>query len=264
MSEIRILDLDQFQMDPEVQTRMLFNDAPLEVFRELYCEEGPEALPPVVVFHDPDDVYWLADGHYRVLAARAEFGEKWECVLPADVREGTKRDAALFAAAANAKHGQPLSALDKRRVVRRLLKDPEWSLWSDREIARHTGTSHVFVGSQRKELEREAQMASGNGYQMSSPTRTVQRGGTTYPMHTGNIGHAQSVTPRQDNDDGMEAVITGGLDDLMDAWREANYAARRTFREWMLARPIEDYGPITTSEDTQRYNADIAKACGLA
>ena len=31
---------------------------------------------------------------------------------------------------------------DKRRAVVALLEDPEWSAWSDREIARRSGSHH--------------------------------------------------------------------------------------------------------------------------
>jgi hypothetical protein len=34
---------------------------------------------------------------------------------------------------------------DKRRAVLTLLNDPEWSKWSDREIARLCAVSHEFV-----------------------------------------------------------------------------------------------------------------------
>jgi hypothetical protein len=262
-----MLDLDLFSFGNDIMTREVLECEPLELFRELYREEGPEALPPVVVFHDADDVFWVADGHYRIVAARDALSKNGPRVLPADVREGTKRDAILFACGANAQHGQPLAAHEKRIVVRRLLKDAEWSQWSDRQIARRTGTSHVFVGGMRKALEQEA-AASGSDYQIATPTRTVQRGSMTYQMHTANIGHAQSapIVPASkidddDQDNGMEAIITEGLDELMDAWREASHAARRTFRDWVLARPIEDYGPVTPSEETQRNSAVIAQVC---
>jgi hypothetical protein len=49
-------------------------------------------FPPVVVFHDGTD-HWLADGFHRLLAH-----EKAGLVdILADVRQGTKRDALLFA-----------------------------------------------------------------------------------------------------------------------------------------------------------------------
>jgi hypothetical protein len=261
-----MIDLDWFQIDPDIQTRELHDYELLGLFRELYREYGPEALPPVVVFHDSDDVYWLADGHYRVIAAREALSKEGPRALMAELRLGSKRDAILYAAGANAKHGQPLAPHEKRRVVRRLLEDPEWKQWSDREIARHTGVSHVLVGAVRKMIALEA-AASGNALQIAAPTVTVQRGGTTYQMRTANIGRAHSVpnatTPNKDDvDDGMEAVVTEGFDRLQNAWRAATYEARRAFRDWVSERPMEDYGPVrTSSEHTERFSTVIAQVC---
>ena len=57
---------------------------------------------------------WLADGHYRVKAARAALSSReGPRTLPAEVHAGTKRDAILYAAGANAKHGQPLTSHER-------------------------------------------------------------------------------------------------------------------------------------------------------
>ena len=210
--------------------------------------DDPQELPPVVVFWDGEGVYWLADGHYRYRAA-LEAGHR---KIRAEVREGTKRDAILYAAGAN-KHGQTLSSAEKRWVVERLLTDDEWRQWSDREIARHTGTSHVFVGDVRKALELEAPR-SGNGLQIASTTRTVKRGDTTYQMDTANIGHVAGG-------DGMEVVVTKGLDKLKNAWQAASPPARRSFREWVVTQPLEDLPVGVLSEKTKRFNDVIAQAC---
>jgi hypothetical protein len=53
---------------------------------------------------------------------------------------------------ANASHGLPLTADEKRAAVQRLLDDPEWRDWSDREIARRTGVSAPTVGRLRQAL----------------------------------------------------------------------------------------------------------------
>jgi hypothetical protein len=46
--------------------------------------------------------------------------------VDADVFEGTRRDAVLYAVGANAKHGLRRTNADKRYSVKLLLSDPEW------------------------------------------------------------------------------------------------------------------------------------------
>jgi hypothetical protein len=268
--------LDLIRCDEEIQTRDVLKGEYLERLKELFREDGPHALPPVVLFRDNNGVYWLADGGYRYTAACEVFSLEGPRALLAEVRQGTKRDAILYAAEANAKHGRGLSNDEKRRVVERLLKDHEWSGWPDRAIARHTGTSHVFVGRIRKELELAAKQptieaASGNCYQMpAEPTRivTVQRGDSTYEMDVSDRGRAASTPPmpfssdvKQDDHDGLEVTITKGLDRLKNAWKYASPAARCAFREWVMTQPVEDSSAVGASEKTQRNSAVIAEVC---
>jgi hypothetical protein len=101
-------------------------------------------FPPLVLYHDGSD-YWLADGFHRYHAMDG-------CGLtsvPCEVRQGTRRDAILFSVGANAAHGLRRTNEDKRRAVLRLLDDPEWSGWSDREIARTCQVSPDLVGKLR-------------------------------------------------------------------------------------------------------------------
>lgn len=140
------------------------------------------SLPPVTVFFDGRD-YWLADGFHRHSAHLF-------LSLPdieADVREGSKRDAILFAVGANASHGLRRTNADKRRAVEALLKDEEWSVWSDREIARRSCTSAPLVARVREEVtvKSYSEDTAGN----TSSERTFQtKHGTQATMQTANIG----------------------------------------------------------------------------
>jgi transposase-like protein len=98
---------------------------------------------------------------------------------PAILRSGPRRDAIVHAAGANADHGLRRTNADKRRAVETLLRDGEWSQWSDREIARRCQVSAPLVGNIRREL-------SVNGLQIET-TRKVERGGKTYEMETSKI-----------------------------------------------------------------------------
>jgi hypothetical protein len=51
--------------------------------------------------------------------------------ISADVREGSRRDAILYAVGANASHGLKRTNRDQRNAVMLLLKDPEWGRRQD-------------------------------------------------------------------------------------------------------------------------------------
>ena len=119
----------------------------LEYEEAIKAASGAWPFPAVVVYHDGAK-YWLADGFHRVNAAhRAGLTS-----VPAEVRAGTRRDAILHAAGANASHGLRRTNEDKRRAVEVLLRDEEWSQWSDGAIAKACGVSDRFVGDLSKKL----------------------------------------------------------------------------------------------------------------
>jgi uncharacterized protein (DUF3820 family) len=112
--------------------------------------DGPLVLPPVVAFFD-GETYWLADGYHRLEAHQvARFPE-----IRVQVQHGSCRDAILYACGANETHGLRRTNADKRRAVRTLLEDDEWSGWSDREIARRCAVSPPLVALVREQLQRE-------------------------------------------------------------------------------------------------------------
>jgi hypothetical protein len=130
------------------------------------------------VFFDEVE-YWLADGFHRIIAAAAI--DRTE--IAADVREGTRRDAILFAVGCNAAHGLKRTNRDKRNAINKMLTDPIVCLnddgvpWSDSDIARRCLVDHKTVAACRPKDH------LGN-----SQDRAVTRGGTTYTMNTAAIG----------------------------------------------------------------------------
>jgi hypothetical protein len=103
-------------------------------------------FPPVDVFHDSETgENHLAGGAHRHASAGLE--------IFANVHDGTKRDAIIFAATENATHGLPRTNEDKRLAVTALLTDEEWVVNADMVIAKHAGVTQPFVGSVRSDLE---------------------------------------------------------------------------------------------------------------
>ncbi|MER8653453.1 hypothetical protein [Mesorhizobium sp. M0847] len=140
------INLDLIQNDPDLQMRTAGLDVGVVTDYAEAMADGAE-FPPAVLFFD-GEAYWPGDGFHRIEAAR----RTGRATISADVRQGSKRDAILFAVGANASHGLRRTTADKRRSVLAMLRDPEWSRQSDREIGKRCAVDHKTVGSIRREI----------------------------------------------------------------------------------------------------------------
>lgn len=170
--ELHRLPLFAIRIDGDTQLREETRTDIVQAYAE--DMQAGDIFPPITVFNDGIS-NWLADGYHRYFAVQAcGLGE-----ITAHVRQGTRRDALLYAAEANRKHGLSFSNKDKRRIVTLFLNDREWSQWSDREIARRCGVSNTFVSSQRAQLST-----------VDSEMRTyTTRHGTQATMNVARIGN---------------------------------------------------------------------------
>lgn len=160
------LIMDDIITDAGTQMRVKLSNEAVESYMEA-------ETPPVKVFCDGDR-YYLADGFHRFEAKLRLESDTIDC----DVEEGTLRDAILYAVQSNADHGVRRSNADKRKAVTSLLKDSEWSQWSDREIARQCQVHHSFVAKIRK---------SSGGYIATSEKRKAPDGKSYPATHPENI-----------------------------------------------------------------------------
>jgi hypothetical protein len=139
-----LLITTDLRTDGDTQPRDRLDDAVVKRYAEAMAAglwDFAKSSTPITIFFDGEN-HWVADGFHRVAAAKkARLDE-----IDVDVRQGGQRDAILYSAGANATHGLPRSKEDKRRAVSRLLDDPEWVKWSDREIARRCCVTPTFVG----------------------------------------------------------------------------------------------------------------------
>lgn len=174
------LPLDQIRIDGGTQARAGLDDATVAEYAESWLtlshkQNGFLEMPLIVVYHDGES-YWLADGFHRVEAYKRFVHGPSASASPhairAEVRQGTRRDAVLYACGANSTHGLRRTNADKRRAIVTILEDHEWQQWSDSEIARRCAVDHKTVANVRAELY------PGN----SQDSRTVARSGTTYQM----------------------------------------------------------------------------------
>lgn len=138
----KLIRLSEIRIDGGTQPRTVIDEELVSEYSN--CVDD---LPPITVFHDGVDI-WLADGFHRFFAHnKAGKGE-----IRADIRTGTQRDAILFSVGVNADHGKRRTNEDKRKAVLTLLKDEEWSKWSNRQIAKACKVSPGFVDIIRKDL----------------------------------------------------------------------------------------------------------------
>ncbi len=182
-------DIARIKATPEAQPRVALHYPTVEQYRE--CLRDGVELDPVVVFFDETD-NWLADGFHRLEAYRAEDRTQ----IPVIVKNGTKRDAILYSVGANAKHGLPRTAEDKRRAVMVLLGDPEWGQKSDRWIAETAAVSHTLVQSLRASTGNSASSTGRQGKdgrtrklpeRKSEPRREAPPASERVPKNTGPV-----------------------------------------------------------------------------
>lgn len=176
------LPMRDIRTDGGTQARVSLHESVQADYAQVLRDGG--TLPAVTVFDDGATV-WLADGFHRLGAHRLAGAVEIDC----EVRFGALRDAMLFAAGANARHGLRRSNQDKRHAVAMLLADATLSTWSDNAIANACGVSHPFVGDVRRAMLKPLQerpLACAATQQ--DAIRIVTRKGKTFGQNTANIG----------------------------------------------------------------------------
>jgi hypothetical protein len=137
------LRLDSIRLDAGTQTRAHLDDVTVGEYAEAMARG--DRFPPVVVFQN-DGEFILADGFHRVKAGHRA-GRKH---LPAEIRQGSRKDALRFALGANDEHGLRRTNGDKRRAVELALA--EFGNLSDRLLSGMCGVSVTTVGNIRHQL----------------------------------------------------------------------------------------------------------------
>lgn len=193
--------LASIRVDGGTQPRSAIDQGVVAEYAEAL--KAGEKFPPVTVFHDGAE-HWLGDGFHRFHAHRHAGLDS----IAVEIRTGTQRDAVLFSVGANAAHGLRRSNEDKRKAILVLLKDPEWTKWSDREIARRCNVHHETVASVRGYLAKSPDNPSTEPHLAKSPDRSprkVERAGTVYEQDTAGVAESNKrrAEPRADRPGGQ-------------------------------------------------------------
>lgn len=143
---IKDLEIALLHRDAQTQCRVSMDAATVERYREAWLDGAD--FPAVTVYDDGERRY-LVDGFHRTEAALKAGKRK----IRAQVIQGTRREAVLYAAGVNAEHGLQRTNDDKRRAVDMLLADPEWRQWSNRRLAKIVRVSPPFVAKRKALLQ---------------------------------------------------------------------------------------------------------------
>ncbi len=192
----RQLKLSQIRVEPDIQARVRVDDQVVADYAE--AMERGDRLPAVVVFVDRSGVHWLADGFHRVAACR-RLGRP---VVPVQVQNGTRIDAAWYALGANRGNGLRTTNADKERAVKLALQMRPQA--SDRAIAAHVGVSDKTVAKHRSEVSQNR-----SGAEIPHLNRREGRDGKTYSAATSRSSTdscADDPPPSLDDDDPPPAV----------------------------------------------------------
>jgi hypothetical protein len=144
-AKIVTVKLSDIAFDKATQMRASINRNAVLDYAEL--EKAGSEMPPVILFHRfGQKKHHVGDGWHRILARR----KNGHATVRAEVRDGSRRDAILFAASANLKHGVRPTLDDRRKACIVLLKDPEWRKWTDTTIAKQCGLNAQTVAKYRE------------------------------------------------------------------------------------------------------------------
>jgi hypothetical protein len=194
-------------LDGGTQARVALNTDVVAEYAA-HMQEG-DIFPPITVFHDGGD-YWLADGFHRYMANKQNGSVEIEC----DVRIGTLEDAKLYAYGANRNRGLSMSREDKRKVIILMLQHPEWSKWTNSEIAKHIGVSGMTIGRVKAGLVYEAEKEPGAKEPVAK--KFVQKDGKVKEIKTNNLGR-QKQEPKPAPEEAEEHDATQEfIDELTD------------------------------------------------
>jgi len=250
------MKLSQINIDPDLQFRVNINKETVTEYAEA-LRNGVK-FPSIILFHDGTK-YYLADGIHRYFAHK-EAGLE---IIDADVREGTRRSAMLYAAGANNAHGLPRTHADKRKAVCKILDDFEWSEWSDREIAKACNVSNMLVSAVRKAMgmpEKESVKYIRNGQEIE---RTIKPRIEEIPDPTEEDHRIQelatTIETLANENEKLEARVAVVAMDATDEERNAAQELINELQAKVKSQEIE-IRALKVSRDTfQNKNAELMK-----
>ena len=209
MQTTKLMDCKRVKVYDEVQSRVELDENLVDEYANLIAD-GVKLPPPIVFYDSGKNEYILGSGFHRQ-AAHLVAGT---AATTYEIRLGTIRDARLFSAGENTEHGKRRNNADKRKAVMMLLDDEQWRLWSDREIAHKTGTSHTFVAQLRNPAKAAEKKERGPIATPRDPKPTSKPGITITdpPPPSGNVATPAGPPAEPDDHGGDDPVAVLALE----------------------------------------------------
>jgi hypothetical protein len=257
-----IIDVNKIRIDGHTQSREMKKEIVAQFAQDM---ENGDTFPPITVFAEGQN-YWLADGFHRYFATK----RLKKLTIEADVYDGTARDAEWYGMGANKGHGLRPSSADKRKMVIRVVSDPEWQEQSDRIIGTHIGVSHMLVFNIRKELKESKQPKQSktkkpdenvNIYTKQEPSQIKSDGVAEFNEDEIQREHMQASIQmlRKENEDLQDQLTVVQAASIDDIQKEKAESIIRDLRAQLRAAEIE-LKEMTISRDMyQRENGELKK-----
>lgn len=233
-----MIELSKVRIEGKTQPRAELNQDTIAEYAEAY--KSGANLPPVTLFFDGSS-YWLADGFHRYNAAR----DAGRTTIYEEIIPGTLRDAILYSLSANSKHGLRRSNADKKKAVKTLLDDPEWSMWPQAKIAETCGVTREYVNRVCSEF------VTCDRSQVSAPQerKYTTKHGTTATMNTANIGRKNGAAKPEPEQ--PEASAPAEPDEEAPPEYTALDQAMDTVRDLQDALAMANAGHLSEEDKTQ-------------
>jgi hypothetical protein len=231
----QLIPIKNIKQSSELQPRAKMDTAVIDEYTA--AMKRGDAFPAVTVV-EIDDHYYLVDGYHRFMAAQ---GAKIGKILADVMIGGTMRDAILYSAGVNAKHGLNRTNDDKRRAVMILLRDEKWSKWADTQIAT---ACHVSV-----DLVAKIRDSSLGETERNKPKiRKILRKGKVIEMDTSKIGKRPLTQPSADHPNHGQHVAQPETLPVTDDPMQPSLAEQQAGKE---PAPATEEVPETSEEQPQ-------------
>jgi len=204
--ETMFLGLEEIVLLDQLQSRERTSVDHINRLIEHLNDDGE--VDPIKVFVDSKGTYHLVDGFHRYQAFKSLDKDEIE----AHIYSGDLRDAVLYSVGANGENKIVLARTrgDKTKAVKRLLDDPQWSMWSTKQIAEVCRVSPSLVSTLRnKDTKRTEE---------ELPTNTVIQPDIFSQKPA--VSNRYQTTPIEEEDyDSEEFYQKSRADDLNDIFR---------------------------------------------